>query len=155
MTPNGQLTTQYPQPLQTSGCTYTLSNSVRTMAPVGQLSRQPARTQCLQTSEEKSHEKAPASWVDRAIGLSIKATCRQVDAPRATVLSYDMPVNPQAVVGQLVPLFAGNFAGLAPDAECGIGEEAFAPAPIRGIIPSRFRFKCHRVRDRQRGSHLC
>src|SRR5262249_6369293 len=63
------------------------------MAPVGQLSRHPARAQCLQTSEENSHENAPASWVDSATGRSMKATCRQVEAPRAAVLSYDMPVN--------------------------------------------------------------
>src|SRR3954454_4680402 len=93
MTPKGQFTTQYPQPLQISGCTYTVSNSVRMIAPVGQLSRQPARTQCLQTSDENSHENAPPSCVESATGRSIKATCRQVDAPRATVLSYDIPVN--------------------------------------------------------------
>src|SRR5690349_17411812 len=62
------------------------------MAPVGQLSKHPARAQCLQTSDENSQEKAPASWVDRATGRSMKATCRQVDAPRETVLSYDIPV---------------------------------------------------------------
>src|SRR4051812_6271694 len=93
MTPKGQLTTQYPHPLQMSGWTYTVSNSVRRMAPVGQLSRQPARAQCLQTSDEKSQENAPASCVERATGRSMKATCRHVEAPRATVLSYDMPVN--------------------------------------------------------------
>src|SRR5579872_4031298 len=63
------------------------------MAPVGQLSRQPARAQCLQTSEENSQENAPASCVESAIGRSMKATWRHVDAPNATVLSYDIPVN--------------------------------------------------------------
>src|SRR5438874_2022990 len=31
----------------------------------------------------------------------------------------------EAVVGQLVPLLAGHFAGLAADAERGVGEESF------------------------------
>src|SRR2546425_10822635 len=83
---------QYPHPLQTSGCTYTVSNSVRTMAPVGQLSRQPARWQCLETSDIISQEKPP-SWSPRsAAARSTNATWRQVDAPSDTVLSYDMPV---------------------------------------------------------------
>src|ERR1041385_8810908 len=63
------------------------------IAPVGQLSRQPARTQCLHTSEENSQENAPASCVESATGRSMNATCRHVDAPSATVLSYDIPVN--------------------------------------------------------------
>src|SRR3954468_14901607 len=63
------------------------------IAPVGQLSRQPARTQCLHTSDENSQEKAPASWVESATGRSMKATWRQVEAPSATVLSYNIPVN--------------------------------------------------------------
>src|ERR1700738_1073418 len=63
------------------------------IAPVGQLSRHPARAQCLQTSDENSHEKAPASCVGNGTGRSINATCLQVEAPSAAVLSYDMPVN--------------------------------------------------------------
>ena len=55
MTPNGQETTQYPHPLQMSGWTKTLPNSVRTIEPVGHASRQPAFSQCLQTSDENSH----------------------------------------------------------------------------------------------------
>src|SRR5581483_228318 len=67
--------------------------SVRMIAPVGQLSRQPARAQCLQTSDEKSHENAPSSWVRSGTGRSMNATCLQVEAPRWTVLSYDIPEN--------------------------------------------------------------
>src|SRR5690349_8120846 len=63
------------------------------MAPVGQLSRHPARAQCLQTSEENSQENAPASCVESATGRSTNATCLHVEAPNVTVLSYDMPVN--------------------------------------------------------------
>src|SRR3954470_21888770 len=86
MTPNGHATTQYPQPLQTSDCTTTVSNSVRRMAPVGHASRHPARAQCLHTSDENSHENLSSTC------CSTNATCRQVDAPSAPVLSYDMPV---------------------------------------------------------------
>src|SRR5689334_10981956 len=69
-------------------------NSVRTIAPVGQLSRQPARSQCLHTSEASSHEKSPTPVRCCASGRSrsTKATWRHVDAPRCAVLSYDSPV---------------------------------------------------------------
>src|SRR5581483_11389626 len=63
------------------------------IAPVGQLSRHPARAQCLHTSEENSQENAPSSPAFNGTGRSINATCRHVDAPRCTVLSYDIPVN--------------------------------------------------------------
>src|SRR5215203_4922929 len=64
------------------------------MAPVGQASRQPARWQCLQTSDISSQEKSPSpvSWPVSGTGRSMNETCRQVEAPRAAVLSYDMPV---------------------------------------------------------------
>src|SRR5436305_7189920 len=90
---------QYPQPLQTSGCTNTESNSVRTIAPVGQLSRHPAVEQCLHTSDIIRNENEPSAvvWPPNATGCSArrstKATWRHVDAPSATVLSYDIPVN--------------------------------------------------------------
>src|SRR5262245_21203353 len=58
MTPYGQAGTQYPQPLQTSGCTTTVPNSVRNRAPVGQTSRQAAWVQCLQTSDIISQRKS-------------------------------------------------------------------------------------------------
>jgi hypothetical protein len=68
---------------------------VRTIAPVGQFSRQPALLQCLQTSDISSQEKFPSAvcWSERAAGRSMKATWRQVEAPTSPVLSYDMPVN--------------------------------------------------------------
>src|SRR5687767_10241929 len=93
MTPNGQAVTQYPHPLHMSGWTKTLSNSVRTIDPVGHASRHAAERQCLQTSDIISHEKSPpaVTWPPRGTGRSTKATWRQVDAPRATVLSYDIP----------------------------------------------------------------
>src|ERR1700757_60385 len=54
ITPKGHDTTQYPQPLQTSFCTSTEPTSVRTIDPVGHASRQPASSQCLQTSDKKT-----------------------------------------------------------------------------------------------------
>src|SRR5689334_9808344 len=63
------------------------------IAPVGQLSRHPARAQCLHTSEENSHENASSLSGCTAIGRSMNATCRHVEAPKCTVLSYDIPVN--------------------------------------------------------------
>src|SRR3954470_13494120 len=72
-----------------------VSNSVRMIAPVGQFSRQPARWQCLHTSEWKIHENAPSAVVCDSSGLprSTNDTCRHVDEPRCAVLSYDSPVN--------------------------------------------------------------
>ena len=55
MTPYGHAGTQYPQPLQMSGCTTTVPNSVRNSDPVGQTSRHAACVQCLHTSEDISH----------------------------------------------------------------------------------------------------
>ena len=56
ITPNGHADTQYPQPLQMSGCTNTESNSVRMIDPVGHASKHADVSQCLQTSDIISHE---------------------------------------------------------------------------------------------------
>src|SRR4029453_10890630 len=61
-------------------------NSVRTIDPVGHASRQPACSQCLQTSEEKSQAGRPSRR------CSTNFTCRQLEWPSPPVLSYDMPV---------------------------------------------------------------
>src|SRR2546429_7873419 len=105
MTPNGQDTTQYPQPLQTSSCTRTEPTSVRTIDPVGHASRQPASSQCLQTSDKKTQRNGssdcglrnsdcglgrpigPVTWFPFCRSCSRNMTCRQVDAPRCPVLS--------------------------------------------------------------------
>src|SRR5438477_7050031 len=93
-TPKGHAGTQYPQPLHTSCWTTTVPNSVRNSAPVGQTSRQAACVQCLQTSELMSHRNAsPSAGPRKGFSCSMKATCRQVFAPSADVLSYDSPVN--------------------------------------------------------------
>src|SRR5580698_6602104 len=111
ITPNGHAGTQYPQPLQMSSCTTTVPNSVRVREPVGQTSRQAACVQCLHTSDDINHRipvagDASMFWPGMAstigsavkplpavvrLGCSMNATCRQVLAPSAPVLSYDMP----------------------------------------------------------------
>src|SRR5262245_56147947 len=66
-----------------SGWTKTPPNSVRTIEPVGQASRQPACSQCLQTSDEKSHDGRPA------VSRSTNLTWRQLECPSSPVWSYD------------------------------------------------------------------
>ena len=83
--------------MQTSGCTITVPNSVRTSAPVGQTSRQAACVQCLHTSEAISQRVGrPVAAGDLAddvrsapggTACSMNATCRQLLAPSAPVLS--------------------------------------------------------------------
>src|SRR5579859_945146 len=69
-------------------------NSVRTIDPVGHASRQPASSQCLQTSEEKVHEVGSAALPPKpgTGGCSTNFTWRQVEAPTAPVLSYENPL---------------------------------------------------------------
>src|SRR5687767_2359573 len=77
-----------------SGWMKTPPNSVRTIEPVGHASRQPAFSQCLQTSEEKSHRTPPFDSLRslRAGPLrSTNLTCRHVEWPSAPVLSYERP----------------------------------------------------------------
>src|SRR5215469_8087333 len=66
------------------------------IAPVGHASRQPAFPQCLQTSERKTQRNGSvvsASCGPAAIGCSRNITCRQVEAPRLWVLSYERPIH--------------------------------------------------------------
>src|ERR1043166_1228042 len=78
-----------------SGCTYTPPNSVRTIDPVGHASRQPARSQCLQTSDAKAHEICDGSLPPAPTHgcRSTNFTCRQDEWPSACVLSYDSPLH--------------------------------------------------------------
>src|SRR5215212_10783692 len=95
-----------------SSCTTTVPNSVRKSEPVGQTSRQGAFVQCLQTSDDISHRKPssssdggtprasrPDSWTRNGFRCSIKATWRQESAPKAPVLSYELPVSSMRVAG--------------------------------------------------------
>src|SRR5438477_11493173 len=93
---------QYPQPLQTSFCTSTEPTSVRTIDPVGHASRQPASSQCLQTSDRNTQRKGsspspsasecePTTWFPFCRSCSRNMTWRHVDAPRCPVLSYEFP----------------------------------------------------------------
>src|SRR6266851_5491952 len=54
------------------------------MAPVGQASRQPACSQCLQTSERK--------FQPNGFAVSRNLTCLHVALPRLPELSYERPV---------------------------------------------------------------
>src|SRR3954463_11425526 len=101
-----------------SSCTTTVPNSVRNSDPVGHTSRQPASVQCLHTSLDISQRKSvrwpfssrppgssndgiprstvallstPGCCEPNGLGCSMNATCRQVLAPSAPVLSYDEP----------------------------------------------------------------
>src|SRR5437868_6503211 len=62
--------------------------------PVGHDSRQPAFSQCLQTSEENSHTIRSGALPPRPVcGVrSTNLTWRQVEWPRARVLSYELPL---------------------------------------------------------------
>src|ERR1043165_6074258 len=62
--------------------------------PVGHASRHPACSQCLQTSDENSHVIASDALPPRptAGSSSTNFTCRHVECPRASVLSYDLPL---------------------------------------------------------------
>src|ERR1700688_3269390 len=64
------------------------------MAPVGQASRHPAFSQCLQTSDENDHEFISGALPPNpGSGLcSTNFTCRQVCAPTEPVLSYEYPL---------------------------------------------------------------
>src|SRR3954468_19903634 len=69
-------------------------NSVRTIEPVGHASRHPASSQCLHTSDEKTHDAcSPAFPPNPGTGAcSTNFTCLQVEAPSAPVLSYEYPL---------------------------------------------------------------
>src|SRR5262249_38843860 len=64
-----------------------------TIAPVGQASRQPAFSQCLQTSEWNSQGALSARCAG-ATGSerSTNCTCRQVEWESSIVLSYERPL---------------------------------------------------------------
>ena len=74
---------QSRQPLQTGSWMYTVSNSVRTIDPVGQTSRQGAFTQCLHTSDIISQRPCDRS----GLNCSMNLTCRQSTSESDTVLS--------------------------------------------------------------------
>src|SRR5688572_10246115 len=139
-TPNGQPATQVPHPLQTSCCTTTVPNSVRNSAPVGHTSRQPARVQCLHTSEDMSHRtplpSVPSTGCPESgqpvLGTSrcsTKATCRQVSAPSAPVLSYDWPVNDRPSTGTSFHSLHATSHALHP-----MQIEVSVKKPTRGVV---------------------
>src|ERR1051325_5755290 len=74
------------------------------MAPVGQASRHPARTQCLQTSDSMSQRP----------GCSTKATWRQVEAESSSVLSYDAPLKTKPSSGSWFHCLQATSQALQP-----------------------------------------
>src|SRR5699024_11266140 len=82
MTPNGQPATQVPQPLQISSWTTTVPYSVRYKAPVGHTSKQPAKVQCLHTSELISHRNSGVSGFG---GLSTFSLIRVPGEPNSGI----------------------------------------------------------------------
>src|SRR5207237_10635338 len=69
---------------------YTVSNSVRTIAPVGHTSRQPAWTQCLHTSDI-INQRPPTRFGSVTSNCSMNLTWRYVVPESSTVLSYELP----------------------------------------------------------------
>src|ERR1051326_4437901 len=63
--------------------------------PVGHASRHPAFSQCLQTSDENSHDINSGALPPRPIAgvCSTNFTWRHVEWPSASVLSYERPLN--------------------------------------------------------------
>ena len=100
-----------------------MSNSVRMMAPVGQTSMQLACVQCLHTSDIISHAlpwpAADGSSGTRSMNLHV-APVLGVQAAGVVVAVAEG----RLVAGELVPLLAGDLAGLAADADARVGEEA-------------------------------
>src|SRR5215469_3026325 len=129
MTPNGHAETQYPQPLQMSSWTTTVPNSVRISAPVGQTSRQAASVQCLHTSLDISQREPPgcgSASPGRPI-CSMNATCRQVEAPSPTELSYDIPVSSSPSSGTAFHSLQATSQALQP-----MQTDVSVKKPIRG-----------------------
>src|SRR2546423_9655766 len=90
ITPKGQAPMQSRQPLQTSDWMTTVSNSVRMMAPVGHTSRQPACTQCLQTSDI-INQRPPTRLASFRSNCSMNLTWRYDVPDSSMVLSYEFP----------------------------------------------------------------
>src|SRR5947209_4623829 len=105
------------------------------MAPVGQFSRQPALEQCLHTSDMRSHEKSPTPvvWPPSGIGRSTNETCRHVEAPRSTVLSYDMPVKANPSSGSWFHSLHATSHALQPMQTVVSVKNPFAP--MSGLFP--------------------
>ena len=101
-----------------------MPNSVRISAPVGQTSRQAASVQCLHTSLDISQR---TSWPPSAGGFSMNATCRHVEALRAWVLSYDMPVSMSPSSGTAFHSLQATSQALQP-----MHTEVSVKNPIRG-----------------------
>src|SRR2546425_11556442 len=120
MTPYGHAEMQLRHPLHTSFWMYTVSNSVRMRAFVGQTSRQLAFLQCLQTSLIISQAWPPATGVGVITTpllsgtCSMNCTCRQFCASSCPVLSKESAVNFAAVPGSSFPSLHAASQALQP-----------------------------------------
>ena len=103
-----------------------MPNSVRISAPVGQTSRQADSVQCLHTLLDIS-QRTPSASAGRRTGCSMKATCRQVEASRPPVLSYDMPVSSSPSSGTAFQSLHATSQALQP-----MHTEVSVKKPIRG-----------------------
>ena len=114
---------QSRQPLQTFCWMKTVSYSVLMIASVGQTSMQLACVQCLQMSDISS-QALPLPDDGRPLGdqideLDVPVVFR-VELSRVVEAVHEL----RRVARQLVPLFAGDFAGLAADANARVREES-------------------------------
>ena len=117
MTPNGQAAMQSRQPLQASRWMYTVSNSVRMMAPVGHTSRQPALHAVL---AHVGHHQPAALARGPALNCSMNLTCRQLIVELARCCrSCRRDSGADAAVGRRAAgsTLAGHLARLAADAD--------------------------------------
>src|SRR3954462_14796440 len=116
---------------------YTEPNSVRMIAPVGHASRQPARAQCLQTSDIISREKLPPSVPPSGTGRSTKPTCRQVEEPRWPVLSYESPVNSKPSSGNWFHCLHATSQALHPMQSVVSVKKPFIPSLLGRLVLQR------------------
>src|SRR5438034_10463564 len=120
MTPYGHAEMQLRQPLQTSFWMYTVSNSVRMSAFVGQTSRQLAFLQCLQTSLIISQAWPPAIGVGVTTmpvlsgTCTMNCTCRQFWESSCPVLSKESAVNFAALPASSLHSLHGTSQALQP-----------------------------------------
>ena len=106
----------------------TVPNSVRKIAPVGQTSRQAAWVQCLQTSEIISQRMGRWAVDEPRPAVDEGDVAPGVPTPSSPRVVIRVAAKDEPVLRDVVPLLAGHFAGLAADADAGVGEEPHARA---------------------------
>src|SRR5262249_41803566 len=122
-----------------SGWTKTVSSSVRTIDPVGQASRQPACSQCLQTSETNDHDTCSPELppTPNAVSISTKAASRHVEWPGCRVLSYERPVHSKPSAGTWLYSLHATSHALQPMQRV----ESVRNAAVGKVVASHQRFE--------------